>query len=92
MPVFSSYRNNSIDLHSKSINWSLNQGNTGVQRVNIRSEFWSGSLTQIVIHGRKVFFSLGPIGMFSFLMFSRGIQSGHWYGSGKNILLGMCIL
>ena len=82
MPVLSSYRNKSIDLHSKSINWFPNQGNTGIQRVNIRSEFWRGSLTQIVIHGRKVFFSLGPIAIFCLLMFSRGIQSGHWYGSG----------
>ena len=28
MPVFSSYKNQSIDLHSKSIDWFLYEGNT----------------------------------------------------------------
>ena len=29
MPVLPSYRNQSIDLHSKSIDWFLYEGNTG---------------------------------------------------------------
>ena len=30
MPVLPSYRNQSIDLHSKSIDWFLYEGNTGI--------------------------------------------------------------
>ena len=30
MPVLPSYKNQSIDLHSKSIDWFLNEGNTGI--------------------------------------------------------------
>ena len=30
MPVLSSYRNQSIHLHSKSIDWFLYEGNTGI--------------------------------------------------------------
>ena len=30
MPVFPSYRNQSIDLHRKSIDWFLYEGNTGI--------------------------------------------------------------
>ena len=30
MPVLPSYRNQSIDLHSKSIEWFLYEGNTGI--------------------------------------------------------------
>ena len=30
MPVLPPYRNQSIDLHSKSINWFLYEGNTDI--------------------------------------------------------------
>ena len=30
IPVLPSYRNQSIDLHSKSIDWFLYEGNTGI--------------------------------------------------------------
>ena len=30
MPVFASYRNQSIDMHSKSIDWFLYESNTGI--------------------------------------------------------------
>ena len=30
MPVLPLYRDQSIDLHSKSIGWFLNEGNTGI--------------------------------------------------------------
>ena len=33
MPVLPSYRNESIDLQSKSIDWFLYEGNTGIQWV-----------------------------------------------------------
>ena len=44
MPVLPSYRKQSIDLHSKSIDWFLYEGNTGIQWVNIRNEIWRRSL------------------------------------------------
>ena len=34
MPVLPSYRNQSIDLHSKSIDWFLYKGNTSIYWVN----------------------------------------------------------
>ena len=34
MAVLPSYRNQSIDLDSKSIDWFLHEGNTGIQWVN----------------------------------------------------------
>ena len=34
MPVLLSYRNQSIDLLCKSIDWLLYEGNTGIQWVN----------------------------------------------------------
>ena len=33
MPMFPSYRNQSIDLHYKSINWFLYEGNIGMKKV-----------------------------------------------------------
>ena len=30
MPMLPAYRNQSIDLHSKSINWFLHEGNTDI--------------------------------------------------------------
>ena len=35
MPVLSSYRNQSIDLLSRSIDWFLYEGNTGILFVNV---------------------------------------------------------
>ena len=35
MPLFPSYRNQSIDLHNKSIGWFLYEGNTGTKWVNL---------------------------------------------------------
>ena len=37
MPVLSSYRNQSIDLHCKSIDWFLYEGNTRIYWVNVRT-------------------------------------------------------
>ena len=37
MPVLPSYRNQSIDLHRKSINWFLYDGNIGIKLVNMIS-------------------------------------------------------
>ena len=34
MPVLPSYRNQSIDLHSKSMDWFLYKGNTSIYWVN----------------------------------------------------------
>ena len=30
MPVLPSYRNHSVDLHNKSFDWFLYEGNTGI--------------------------------------------------------------
>ena len=35
MPVLHSYRNQLIDLHSKSIDWFLYEGNTGINELNV---------------------------------------------------------
>ena len=35
VPVLLSYRNQSIDLHSKSIDWFLHEGNTGIEWVKV---------------------------------------------------------
>ena len=45
MPVLSSYRNQSIDLHSKSIDWFLYEGNTGISWVNVRKLSSHGTCT-----------------------------------------------
>ena len=37
MSVLPSYRNQSIDLHSKSIDWFLYEGNTGISWVNLNN-------------------------------------------------------
>ena len=39
MPVLPSYRNQSIDLHTKSVDWFLCEGNTGIKWVNSFSLF-----------------------------------------------------
>ena len=36
MSVLPSYRNQSIDLHSKSIDWFLYEGNTGLYWVKVK--------------------------------------------------------
>ena len=39
MPMFLSYRNQSIDLQYKSIDWFLYEGNIGMKKVKMFAEF-----------------------------------------------------
>ena len=52
MPLLPSYKNQSIDLHSKSIDWFLYESNTGTQWVNhYESPFqraWKDSLKRVL--------------------------------------------
>ena len=40
MPVLPSYRNHSIDLHSKSIDWLLYEGSTNILLIKVGSQDW----------------------------------------------------
>ena len=62
MPVFSSYRNQSIDLHNKSIGWFLYEGNTTFNGLicsnllNITSEIQQQDLDKKYRDNFKYFF------------------------------------
>ena len=51
MSVLPSYRNQSIDLHSKSIDWFLYEGNTGIH-----------GLTQIIAMTPEIYVTTIPCG------------------------------
>ena len=41
MPVLPAYRNQSIDLHTKSIDWFLYEGSTGI--------YWVNQITRLIV-------------------------------------------
>ena len=52
MPLFPSYRNQSIDLLCKSIDWSLYEDNTGILWINGGLHFYNTSATHRSSHQR----------------------------------------
>ena len=54
MPVLPSYRNQSTDLQSKSIDWFPYEGNTGISwvKVKIRKKNLSENYTHFILHIR----------------------------------------
>ena len=53
MPALLSHKNQSIDLHSKSIDWFLYEGNTGLTKPHLFSLLKVGIYTNISNHVRR---------------------------------------